>query len=199
MCPLDPRPPPPDSEVFVLPPKPLDLIQLTDDLNDALMHAGASISTPLSVAPFNWLEPTSSPPEVPQAAAAEPLSGGAPCSIDIFSDNCSDDGAVSFSSEISDPHLEPPDGGVDVLAGPSPSQPDASQASFPLLLRALNLLTLGQCRSLSDGALNPSMPAVPPCFFAWRWQLDAPPRCGTPFGTVKNGSAGRGPGSPLLT
>ena len=52
----------PNSDIFVLPPRPLDLAQLTAVVNDALLHVGVFSSVPPAASPFSWLDPSSPPP-----------------------------------------------------------------------------------------------------------------------------------------
>ena len=49
------------SDIFVLPPRPLDLSQLTAVVNDALLHVGVFSSVPPAASPFSWLDPSSPP------------------------------------------------------------------------------------------------------------------------------------------
>ena len=84
------------------------------DVNEALMHAGVVVlHTAFSASPFNWLDPSPSPPHPPSIEAARPV-GSSPCLYDVFSE----DDAVSLSKEISTPQLEPPTGGTDDLEQP---------------------------------------------------------------------------------
>ena len=76
---VEPAPSQPDPEVFVLPPVPLNLTQLTQDMTDVFSCAGVESLSPHPVAPFNWLDPSSLPPEVSQDTSAEPLGCGAMC------------------------------------------------------------------------------------------------------------------------
>ena len=79
-------PTPSNSDIFVLPPMPLDLAQLTAVINDALLHVGVFSSVPPTASLFTWLDPSSLPPGESQSSDAAVPSNGPIC-VNLYSDS----------------------------------------------------------------------------------------------------------------